>query len=82
MDADAAAEAIRTGDVDGLIRLLESHPGLANARIGPRTLLHVATDWPGHFPNGPAIVPALIARKCPVFRRWTHRNASALGCEL
>ena len=25
-----------------------------------RTLLHVATDWPGHFPNGAATVAALI----------------------
>jgi ankyrin repeat protein len=22
--------------------------------------LHVATDWPGHFPNGPAVVAALV----------------------
>jgi ankyrin repeat protein len=55
-----AAEAIRSGDLTRLKRLLGEHPGLATARIGPRTLLHVATDWPGHFPNAPASVAALI----------------------
>jgi len=25
-----------------------------------RSRLHVVTDWPGHFPNGPATVAALI----------------------
>ena len=61
MDQSFAAEAIRCGDVDGLIKLLRANPDLATARIdGKRTLLHVATDWPGHFPNGPALVVALI----------------------
>jgi ankyrin repeat protein len=26
-----------------------------------RTLLHIAADWPGHFPNGASIVATLIA---------------------
>jgi uncharacterized protein len=59
--AAAATEAIRTGDIEALKRLLGENPGLATVRIGPRTLLHIATDWPGHFPNGPATVAALIA---------------------
>jgi ankyrin repeat protein len=58
--AAAAMEAIRTGDIETLKRLLGENPGLATARIGTRTLLHIATDWPGHFPNGPATVAALI----------------------
>jgi uncharacterized protein len=62
--ADAATEAIRTGDLDALRRLLREHPDLAAARLGDereaRTLLHVATDWPGHFPNGAAVVAALV----------------------
>jgi uncharacterized protein len=63
--AVAAAEAVRAGDLDALERLLSAHPALATARIGTwdgyRTLLHAATDWPGHFPNGPEVVQRLIA---------------------
>lgn len=58
--------AIRTGDLRTLEQLLAEHPGLASTRIadgkgGCRTLLHVATDWPGHFPNGAAVVARLVA---------------------
>jgi ankyrin repeat protein len=57
-----AVEAIHTGDIDRLKRLLSENPGLATARIGgSRTLLHVATDWPGNFPNSSATVATLIA---------------------
>ncbi len=59
--AVAVVAAIRSGDLDGLTRLLSAHPGLATARIGGRSLLHVVADWPGHFPNGAATVTALIA---------------------
>jgi uncharacterized protein len=54
-------QAIRTGDLDGLRRLLNDNPGLVTARIDGRTLLHVVADWPGHFPNGAAMVTVLIA---------------------
>lgn len=41
-----------------------AHPWLPTARLGDddchRTLLHAATDWPGHFPNGPIVVAWLI----------------------
>src|SRR3954464_7094639 len=58
-------EAIRSGALDELARLLEEQPELANARIagwrgGWRTPLHVAADWPGSFPNGRAVVRLLI----------------------
>jgi uncharacterized protein len=64
--AVALGKAIRTGDVETLQRLLGERPELANARIVDakgvaRPLLHVAADWPGHFPNGPRTVAALIA---------------------
>jgi hypothetical protein len=36
-----------------------------------RTLLHVATDWPGRFPNGPVVVAALVAAGAEVNDRFT-----------
>jgi hypothetical protein len=63
--AVAATEAVQAGDLDELERLLTADPWLATARVGDpncyRTLLHAATDWPGHFPNGPAVVVRLVA---------------------
>src|SRR5262249_46056920 len=61
----ALIQEIHTGDLEALRRLLAEHPGLANARIegargGARTPLHVVTDWPGYFPNGPAAVAILV----------------------
>jgi ankyrin repeat protein len=44
-----------------------------------RTLLHVAADWPGHFPNGPEIVGVLIAAgaevNAPVLHAKPHGSA-------
>jgi uncharacterized protein len=75
--AAAVVEAIRTGDLEELRRLLDGHPGLATARIGDdgpggetRTLLHVATDWPGHFPNGAATVALLVGAGAEVDARF------------
>lgn len=63
--AVAATAAVRSGDIPGLERLLATDPWLAKARIGDedcyRTLLHVATDWPGHFPHGPDVLARLVA---------------------
>jgi uncharacterized protein len=64
--AIAGATAIRTGDLDTLERLLAVNPDLANVQIegrkgGYRTPLHVVADWPGYFPNGPAVVRLLQA---------------------
>jgi ankyrin repeat protein len=68
-----AIASIQTGDLADLQRLLHDNPGLATARIGTeaksRTLLHTATDWPGHFPNGPATVKALVAAGADVNAR-------------
>lgn len=66
--AVAAVEAIHRGDVVALRKLLAGDPQLATAAIGEptgtpgttRSLLHVVTDWPGHFPNGPATVALLV----------------------
>jgi ankyrin repeat protein len=66
----AAVEAIHRGDVEELKRLLAENPALATSRPdAKRTLLHVATDWPGHFPNGVATVAALIASGADVNAR-------------
>lgn len=82
--AKAVVEAIRTGDVDTLERLLAANPGLATVRLGDddpegmsRTLLHVVTDWPGHFPNGAASVAVLVAAGADVNARFRgpHREA-------
>ncbi len=64
--AVAASAAIRGGEVAPLRRLLQENAGLANARIGPRSLLHIATDWPGHFPNNIEIVKELVANGADV----------------
>jgi ankyrin repeat protein len=59
--AQAAVHAIRTGDTTSLASLLSQHPGLASDQIhGTRTPLHVAADWPGYFPAGPATVRLLL----------------------
>jgi uncharacterized protein len=62
--AVALIQAVRTGDLGALRELLAAHPGLASSRLegnrGSRTPLHVATDWPGYFPNGPAVVRLLL----------------------
>jgi hypothetical protein len=63
--ARALVEAIQGGDIESLKGLLRERPDLASARLvdekgGSRTLLHIATDWPGFFPQGPDIVAVLI----------------------
>jgi ankyrin repeat protein len=59
--AIATVRAIRTGDTASLASLLSQHPGLVSEQIhGTRTALHVAADWPGYFPIGPATVRLLI----------------------
>ena len=70
---DEIVEAIRIGDVTNLKRLLSSDPTLVHRRVdGKRTLLHVATDWPGHFPNVRESISALVAQGADV-------NARTLG---
>jgi uncharacterized protein len=75
--AVAAVEAIHAGDVETLKRLLRENQELATTRLGDddpdgmsRTLLHVATDWPGHFPNGAATVAALVEAGADVNARF------------
>ncbi|HEV7760628.1 MAG TPA: ankyrin repeat domain-containing protein [Acidimicrobiales bacterium] len=69
-----ATTAVQQGDLDALDRLLAAHPELATARLGEpgcsRTLLHAATDWPGHFPRGPEVVARLVAAGADVDARF------------
>lgn len=68
--------AIRTGDVDLLSRLLKENPLLAQLAIdGQRTLLHVATDWPGHFPNVAASVATLVSHGADVNAAFMGRHS-------
>jgi hypothetical protein len=72
-----AVAAIRTGDLATLQRLLGQYSILATATLGTdgadgmsRTLLHIVTDWPGHFPIGAATVALLIAAGADVNARF------------
>jgi uncharacterized protein len=67
---DAAVEAIHSGDLEALKRLLRENPDLATARVEGRTVLHVAADWPGHFPNGAASVAVLVDAGADVNARF------------
>ena len=75
-------EAIHTGDVATLERLLDENPWLAGARVGDdepegrsRTLLHVATDWPGHFPHIAATIAVLVKAGADVNARFRGPHA-------
>jgi ketosteroid isomerase-like protein len=75
--ARKVTEVIRSGDAATLTALLREHPTLARARIGDprrgpsRTLLHVLTDWPGHFADAAAKVAALVTAGADVNARFT-----------
>jgi len=63
--AVAVTSVIHAGRMDELRELLANNPDLAKATVSDcagvgRTLLHIASDWPGHFPNAAAAVAALI----------------------
>lgn len=63
-EEEAAVAAVRAGDYATLAAVLATNPELANARLaayGGRSLLHVATDWPGHLPAVGATIRTLVA---------------------
>jgi ankyrin repeat protein len=57
----AVVAAIRGGDLVALQRLIDDWPDQVAARVDGRTALHVVTDWPGYYPNGPDTVRLLVA---------------------
>jgi uncharacterized protein len=77
----AAVDAIHAGDIATLERLLRELPELAtlyirgngSRRMG-RTLLHVVTDWPGHFPAGARSVAVLVRAGADVNARFSGRH--------
>lgn len=78
----AAVRAIQRGELETLRRLLRETPELARARVGDpgqpggesRTLLHVATDWPGHFPEVAATIRALVEAGADPNARFVGRH--------
>jgi ankyrin repeat protein len=66
-----------------LERLLDEHPQLATTGIerpcGPstttvRSLLHIATDWPGHFPNVGQTIAVLLRAGADVNARFVGKH--------
>lgn len=81
-EAVALTAAIRTGDVDALQALLTASSTLATARLVgsdgvARSLLHVATDWPGHFPNVARTIAILAAAGADVNARMAPHPRDA-----
>ncbi len=65
--AQALMSAIQTGDVEALRQLLDGNPLISTSRVvdsrgASRTLLHIAADWPGHFPRVSQTIELLIRR--------------------
>jgi hypothetical protein len=62
--AETLATAIQAGDLAALRQVLVEHPDLVSTPLGgrfkTRTAMHVVTDWPGYFPNGPQVVRVLV----------------------
>lgn len=80
----ATVAAIREGDHATLQRLLAEHPAMARARItgdgvncgdGTRSLLHIATDWPGHFPGIAHTIAMLVRAGADVNARFDGAHA-------
>jgi uncharacterized protein len=81
--AAALVAAIHSGDIETVQRIVAESPELARGPLGgpfkSRTALHIVADWPGYFPNGPQIVPLLIAAGAdPNYRDPAPRSETPL----
>jgi hypothetical protein len=80
--APAAVDAIRSDDMDALKQALETDRDLVRTTVdGQRTLLHVATDWPGHFPNNAASVTEPILSGADVNATFIGRHSETPRCD-
>lgn len=69
---ESMIQAVRTGDATTLMALLRERPDLAAAPmpgLGGRTLLHVATDWPGNYPGVADTIAVLVSAGADVNAR-------------
>lgn len=62
----ALTKAIQTGDTPALERLLREDPAIAKTTIVDnrnveRSLMHLTTEWPGHWPRVAASIVAIAA---------------------
>lgn len=79
-DAVELVAAITGGQPDRLRRALARRPHLARAAVGDaqqaRSCLHLATDWPGHFPEVATTIRLLVAAGADVDAPFvgTHRE--------
>lgn len=80
--AQAVTRAITDGDVVALEAILLATPELARARVascdGQRSLLHLATDWPGQRPRVAEIIAALVRAGADVHATFVgaHRETA------
>jgi hypothetical protein len=81
LPADAVATAVvavRSGDQESLATVLATHPALVDGPLpghGGRSLLHVATDWPGHRPGIAATIARLGAAGADVGARFVGEHS-------
>lgn len=63
LDTQAAVQAVRSGNTQNLSDILTRRPDLATGKVlgyRGRTMLHIAVDWPGHYPNVGTSIEMLV----------------------
>jgi uncharacterized protein len=74
---ETAVAAVLSGDQGALAAVLAAHPTLVVGPLpghGGRSLLHVATDWPGHRPAVTATIARLVAAGAEVGARFVGEH--------